>query len=263
MTTLDHASEGEGGATLRLSVIIPARNESATAPLLISRLSQVLADVPCEVIFVDDSDDDTPAVIQHEAAQTGLDVKVVHREGQARRGGLSTAAVEGARAARGRYVCVMDADLQHPPELIISLLSRAEESGADIVIASRNVEGGSGAGLSGPSRRFISWASRWLVKALFPRRLGSITDPLSGFFLARQALLNETFLRPIGFKILLDVLVRCDWSAAEEVPLRFAPRAAGVSKATLSQGRDFLAHTLTLFWHVRFNGQGRGFKRTA
>lgn len=246
---------------LRLSVIVPTRNEAAVAPLLISRLSETLVDVPCEVIFVDDSDDDTPEVIQHATAQAGLDVKIIHREGDARRGGLSTAAVEGVRAASGRYVCIMDADLQHPPELIISLLSRAEESGADIVIASRNVEGGSGAGLSGRSRRFISWASKWLVKILFFRTLRSITDPLSGFFLARQALLNETFLRPIGFKILLDVLVRCDWSAVDEVPLRFAPRAAGVSKATLSQGRDFLAHTITLFLHVRSNKRDPDFKR--
>jgi dolichol-phosphate mannosyltransferase len=100
------------------------------------------------------------------------------------------------------------------------------------------------------------------VKVLFFRTLRSITDPLSGFFLARQALLNETVLRPIGFKILLDVLVRCDWSAVDEIPLRFAPRAAGVSKATLSQGRDFLAHTFTLFLHVRSNKRDPGFKRT-
>ena len=233
------------------------------APLLVSRLSETLVDVPSEVIFVDDSDDDTPDVIRHAMAQAGLNAKIIHRKGEARRGGLSTAAVEGVRSANGRYGCIMDADLQHPPELIISLLSRAEESGADIVIASRNVEGGSGAGLSGHSRRFISWASKWLVKILFFRTLHSITDPLSGFFLARQALLNGTFLRPIGFKILLDVLVRCDWSAVDEIPLCFAPRAAGVSKATLSQGRDFLAHTLTLFLHVRFNNRGREFKRAS
>ncbi|HET8944678.1 MAG TPA: glycosyltransferase, partial [Dehalococcoidia bacterium] len=101
---------------LHLSVIVPTRNEAAVAPLLISRLSETLVDVPCEDIFVDDSDDDTPEVIQHATAQAGLNVKIMHREGDARRGGLSTAAVEGVRAASGRYVCIMDADLHHPPE---------------------------------------------------------------------------------------------------------------------------------------------------
>ncbi len=245
-----------------LSVTIPTRNERATAPVLIPRLSQALAEVAHEVIFIDDSDDETPQLIQDLAAESGLHVSLIHREGAARRGGLSTAVVEGIRAARGRYVCVMDADLQHPLELIVPLLKRAQDSGADIVIASRYVRGGSSAGLQGLSRKLISWAAKWLVKVLLYERLRPVTDPLSGFFLARRSLLQDTAFYPIGFKILMEILVRCRWSKVEEVPLRFDPRAAGISKATLSQGRDFLRHTARLFWEYRLNGLARRLRRS-
>lgn len=238
-----------------LSVVVPTRNESATAPLLIEQLSQVLADVPANVIFVDDSDDETSDVIERNGAQSGLDVQVVHREGARRRGGLSTAVVEGIRAADGQYVCIMDADLQHPPHLIVELLGKAQDASADIVIASRNIKGGSDEGLDGISRKAISWGARWLVKIMFPRRLRGVTDPLSGFFLVRRALVAETVLRPIGFKILLDILIRTGSRSVKEIPLQFQRRAGGASKATLSQGKDFLTHAFILFWHARSVGR--------
>ena len=233
---------------LSLSVVIPTRNEKDNAPDLVAQLSHVLAGIESEVIFVDDSDDGTPAAIEASAVAEGLDVKVVRREGAARSGGLSTAVVEGIKTATGRYVLIMDADLQHPTEMIPMLLAKALEADADIVIASRNVPGGSDAGLGSPSRRVISWGAKWTVKVLFFRTLRRVTDPLSGYFIARRDVLVDASLRPMGFKILLDVLVRADHSDVEELPLRFAPRAGGASKATVGQGRQFLTHVATLFW---------------
>jgi dolichol-phosphate mannosyltransferase len=131
------------------------------------------------------------------------------------------------------------------------MIEAARNGDADIIIASRYVEGGSDAGLSSGTRRMISHASKRLVKTVFPGRLRSVSDPLSGFFLARRTLINETTLRPIGFKILLDILVRSNWQVTEEVPLRFEQRACGSSKATLNQGRDFLSHVTRLFWELR------------
>lgn len=231
-----------------LSVVIPTRNEEDTAAILVSQLAAVLASIEAEVIFVDDSDDRTQAAIEESARTEGLAVTVVHREGGERRGGLSTAVVTGIKAASGQYVLIMDADLQHPTTMITSLLAKAQEANADIVIASRNVPGGSDAGLGSPSRRVISWGAKWMVKVLFFRTLRRVTDPLSGYFIARRVVLVDASLRPFGFKILLDVLVRADHSRVEELPLRFAPRAGGSSKATLGQGRQFLAHVATLFW---------------
>ncbi len=237
-----------------VSLIIPTRNESDNVPLLFEKLKEVLAATSHEVIIVDDSDDDTPEVANLVAAELGLNASVIHRDGEDRRGGLSSAVLAGVAAACGEYVCVMDADLQHPPELIALMIAAASENDADIVVASRYVEGGTDAGLSGRARRIISLTSKGLTRTLFRGRLQTISDPLSGFFLARRSLVIGTALRPIGFKILLDILVRSEWQIAEEVPLRFDRRAAGSSKATLKQGRDFLAHVARLFWDRRTGG---------
>jgi dolichol-phosphate mannosyltransferase len=231
-----------------LSVVIPTRNEAASAPELVSQLADILSGTSSEVIFVDDSDDNTARVLRESSVARRLTIQLIERRGTERRGGLSTAVVQGIRSAGGRYVLIMDADLQHPTELIPVLLNTAEEGDADLVIASRNVPGGSDEGLDSTSRRMISWGARWLVKLLFFRTLRRVTDPLSGFFVARRDVLIDAALRPIGFKILLDILVRCDLSKVEEVPLPFARRAGGASKATFGQGKDFLAHVLTLFW---------------
>jgi dolichol-phosphate mannosyltransferase len=240
-----------------VSLVIPTRNEAVTAPILVNQLSEVLTGLRSEVIFVDDSDDDTRDLIESAAREAQLSVSVIHREKKARQGGLSTAVLEGMRAADGRYVLIMDADLQHPPTMIPSLVEAARASDADIVIASRNIPGGVDAGLDGVSRKLISWGAKWLVKLLFPDRLRAVSDPLSGFFLARRDLALDASLRPVGFKILLDILIRCPHTGIREVPLRFAARAGGRSKATFTQGKTFLAHVLTLLWDTRFRGEVR------
>ena len=233
-----------------VSLIIPTRNEEESLPELIEKLSEVLGDKSYEVILVDDSDDATAQVAPRLAAECGLSLSVIHREGRERQGGLSTAVLAGIAAAHGEYVCIMDADLQHPPQIIGLMLEVAGDGDVDIVIASRYVEGGSDDGLSSRARRMISLTSKRLVKTVFRGRLRTVTDPLSGFFLARRSLLDETALRPIGFKILLDILVRSDWQIAKEVPLKFEQRAAGSSKASLKQGQKFLAHVARLMWEA-------------
>ena len=245
-----------------LSLVIPTRNEAITAPELIAQLASVLAPLSSEVIIVDDSDDDTLSIIGRAAAENNLNVRVIHRGLGRRKGGLSTAVIEGLRAATGRYFLVMDADLQHPTDMIVPLVHRAEQHTADIVIASRYVRGGSDAGLAGPLRKFTSAAARWLVTLLFFDKLRAIHDPLSGFFLARRKILDTASLRPIGFKILLDILIRCHYSQVDEEPLRFDRRGGGSSKANLSQGKDFLVHTIALVWDVRLAGLFRSVNRS-
>jgi dolichol-phosphate mannosyltransferase len=248
---IDRGASASALPAFDVSLIIPTRNEEQNLPALLAKLADVLRETSYEIILVDDSDDATAQVAPQLAAKHGLNLAVIHREADERRGGLSTAVLAGVAAAYGDYVCIMDADLQHPPELIADMIEAARRGDADIIIASRYVEGGSDAGLSSRSRRLISFASKRLVKTVFRGRLRSVSDPLSGFFLARRSLLNKTALRPIGFKILLDILVRSNWRLTAEVPLRFERRAAGASKATLNQGRDFLSHVTRLFWEVR------------
>ena len=133
-------------------------------PLLL-RLLAALGPIDHEIIFVDDSDDRTAGLV---AAAAAADPRIglVHRQGTERHGGLSTAVLRGIHAVRGEFVCVMDADLQHPPENIPAMLEAAV-AGADVVVASRYVRGGSGHGLDGAGRRLVSRVAGTVARALF------------------------------------------------------------------------------------------------
>ncbi|HVA21502.1 MAG TPA: glycosyltransferase [Candidatus Micrarchaeia archaeon] len=229
------------GPAPEVSIVIPTRDEAANVGPLLARLGAALAGVSHELVVVDDSDDDTPAVLARADAH-GLVVR--HRSPGGRAGGLSTAVVAGLRLARGRYTCVMDADLQHPPELIPTLLAAAR-GGADVAVASRYLREGSTSGLAGAGRRAVSRVAGQLARVLFTEARAS-TDPLSGFFLCRRDLVQGLELRPVGFKILLELLVCSPPLRVADVPLRFAPRLAGHSKASLHQGRLYLRHLRSL-----------------
>lgn len=244
-----------------VSVIVPTYNERENAGPLIARLGAALAGMQAQVVFVDDSDDGTEDVIRRQ--QTDLSVQVIHRPPARRAGGLSTAVLEGVAAARGTYIVIMDGDLQHPPETIPGLVQRAEDTGAQIVIASRNVSGGSNAGLDGPWRRFVSWALGMTARLMFYEKLRRVRDPLSGFLLVRRNALEGIALRPVGFKISLEVLIRAAGSKVEEVGYTFGERAAGETKASLGTGLTFARHVGVLmlevpevgrFWKFAFVG---------
>jgi dolichol-phosphate mannosyltransferase len=245
-----------------LSVVVPTRNEELNAGPLIGRLAAALACLDTELIVVDDSDDGTPQAFAEGAARSQLPVRLLHRRPGARKGGLSSAVIAGARWARGQWVLVMDADLQHPPEAAAMLASTAVRLDSDIVVGTRYAGAGSPAdGLSGHARTLVSSWGTWLVKTLFPRRLAMMTDPLSGLFAFRRAAVNLDALRPAGFKILLEILVRNPRTSVAEVAYRFAARHAGRSKASLQQGLTFLGH-LARLRGARLAGQLREGPRT-
>lgn len=238
-----------------LSVVVPTRNEAENIIPLLSRLRRALHQLDFELLFIDDSDDSTPAVLASIASRDPR-VDMIHREGAGRAGGLSTAVVRGLRAARGEFICVMDADLQHPPETIAAMLDAAR-TGLDVVVASRYISGGSRVGLDGFGRRVVSRTAGTVARALFTEAHAS-TDPLSGFFLCRRRALDGIEFRPVGFKILMELLVCVPGLRVADVPLRFEARTAGASKAGLGQGRLFLSHLLSLFFQVQ--GSARRWK---
>ena len=230
-----------------VSVVVPTRNEAGNIGPLVDRVSAALHGVDFEICFVDDSDDGTQDLLtslEHERS----DVRALIRRGEERAGGLSTAVVTGLRQARGRYVCVMDADLQHPPELIPRLLEPAA-AGADLVIASRYMRGGDTGGLSGWGRRAVSRVASLAAHLLFKEARLS-TDPLSGFFLCRRALIDGIEFRPVGFKILLELLVCVPALRVVDVPVTQEARQHGASKAGLRQGLLYLGHLRSLFMEV-------------
>ncbi|WP_432993157.1 glycosyltransferase [Dactylosporangium sp. CA-233914] len=208
---------------------------------IVGRLDAALGDVPAECIFVDDSDDDTPDAVRAAGAGRGDRVRLLHRPAGQRDGGLGGAVVAGIAAARAPWVIVMDGDLQHPPEAVPAIIEAAETGDADAVVATRYHGSGDAGGLGGPVRRLVSRMSGHLARLAFPRRLRQITDPMSGFFAVRRAAVDPQ-LRPDGFKILLEIIVRSRIERIVEVPYDFQPRLAGASKASVREGVRFARH---------------------
>jgi dolichol-phosphate mannosyltransferase len=226
-----------------LSIVVPTRNESNNVPILLDALREASIADRFEVIFVDDSTDDTPSVVRAASSHYPFDVRLLHREHPV--GGLSGAVVDGIRTASAPYVVVMDGDMQHPAALVPTLLQRARDGAADVVVASRYADGGAADGLDGGVRRLGSRLTTALAHIAFPRRLAACTDPMSGFFCANAAAFDLDRLRPQGFKILLELVVRGSLSVAE-VPMVMAPRAAGASKAGLREFGRYLRHLFVL-----------------
>ncbi len=213
-----------------VSVVVPTRNEAANVGPLLKRIEASCAGLVCEVVFVDDSSDATPDAVRAEMGKHPFAVRLIARPPE-RRNGLGMAVVEGLRAAEGEWVCVMDGDLQHPPEVVPQLLERARDRRASLVAASRLTDGGSTEGLS-TFRRLLSYALALVSRLLFPRSLRELSDPLTGFFLVRRDRVDPDRLRPEGFKILLELVVRSPQLVVSEVPFEFGKRVAGTSKAS-------------------------------
>ncbi|MGN8027821.1 glycosyltransferase [Microbacterium sp. 22242] len=225
------------------TVIVPTFNERDNIAELVSRVSDALAGRDIEILFVDDSSDDTPQVIRTIASDAPVPVRVLHRDKP--EGGLGGAVVEGIRDARYDVCIVMDGDLQHPPELLPEMIDRYEDGDTDVVVASRYVGGGDSRGLAGAVRVGVSRGATTLTKAMFPIRLSGASDPMTGFFLVDRRAVDPSALRPNGFKILLEILVRSDVRISE-VPMQFGERLHGESKASFRQGLAFLKHLARL-----------------
>ncbi|MEU6364555.1 glycosyltransferase family 2 protein [Streptomyces sp. NPDC046931] len=224
-----------------VTLVVPTFNESGNIRELLRRITEsVPSRLPCEVVFVDDSTDDTPDVIFREAQDCPFPVTVLHRQEPA--GGLGGAVVEGMKAAGSDWIVVMDGDLQHPPSLVPELIGTGERTNAALVVASRYIKGGSRAGLAGGYRIAVSRGATWLTKSLFPRRLRGISDPMSGFFAVRRSAVAAEVLQPLGYKILLELAVRSRPRRVAEVPFVFQDRFAGESKSTAREGFRFLRH---------------------
>lgn len=216
----------------KLGLVIPTLNEAENIPVLLARLSAAVSDVPvdCEFIIVDDGSTDGTAEVARACAEQDSRVRVFVRKGER---GLAGAVVHGWAQSDADLLGVIDADLQHPPELLPELLARVLD-GSDIAIASRYVSSkDNGLGEWNRFRVFVSRCSTLLATAPLRGRGISVKDPLSGYFVVCRKCLEALQLQPEGFKILLEILVKGKIRNATEVPFHFATRHAGKSKADL------------------------------
>ena len=225
---------------LKLSIIVPTYNEAQNLPELFNRIRASLKDVPYEIIVVDDNSPDGTAGIA-EKLRKHEEVKVYKRNC---RMGLTSAILDGVRLAESSLIAVMDADLQHPPELLPMMLKKIDE-GYDIVIASRYVKGGQIIGWS-LIRRAISRGAIALAHLLLPKTR-SVKDPVSGFFLVKKEIIrNLKAVNPSGFKILLEILTRASCGSIAEVPYVFTSRRRGESKLSLKEVINYIHFLLKL-----------------
>jgi dolichol-phosphate mannosyltransferase len=225
-----------------LSVVVPAYRERENVPALIAALERALDGVDWEaIIVVDDGFDGTEELVRSRA-QEDRRVRCLHRIG---RRGLASACIEGMLASSAPYLAVIDADLQHDEKLLPELLGAAR-AGADIVVASRYMEGASTGELSASRVRMSRLASR-LSQIVSP----GLTDPMSGFFVLQRAFLDRVVRRLYGrgFKVLLDLVAAARGEARiVERPYHMRSRQHGESKLGLRVIAEFgmlLAYHLT------------------
>jgi len=240
-----------------ISVVLPTYNEAASIREVLQRASDALRATgeEFELIVVDDSSPDGTAELA-EALASQLPVRVVRRPG---RGGLALAVVDGWKVARGDVVGVMDADLQHPPEVLTRLVAALSSQRVDLVIASRSGSGGASADWSW-KRRLTSWLATHLAACVLPWTLAEVRDPMSGMFLVRRRALEGARLEPTGYKILLEVLAKGAYDQFIEVPYRFEPRDRGSSKLGTRQALEYVLHLARL---ARCTGQLQTWARYA
>ena len=223
-----------------IAVIVPTFNERGNPGPLVEQVTAALGSVPFRIVFADDSTDRTTREID-DLARANPAVSLNHSP---TRRGLARAVAEVLDDRTEETVVVMDGDLQHPPSIVPQLIA-ALDAGADIAVASRYATGGHELGLSGPLRRLVSRESSRVARVMLPAAQRT-SDPLSGFFAFRRAILAGATLQPVGFKILLEILVRSDASRVVDVPYTFDRRLRAASKASTLEGMRFLRHLLRL-----------------
>ena len=225
-----------------VSIIVPTFRELANLTPLAERIDTALSGtgIEWELLLVDDDSGDGSEAVAAELTRR-LPVRMVIRREAPR--DLSLAVIEGIRLCRFDRLVVMDADLSHPPESIVDVLA-ALDADCDMVIGSRYTPGG-GVDRSWSlyrvlNSRLATWLARPLVKC---------ADPMSGFFATRRSALPDLrTLRPMGYKIALELLVR-GRLRVREVPIDFRDRSVGFSKMNWRQQIRFLRHLSRLYNH--------------
>lgn len=239
-------AQAENHTTPEVTIVLPTFNEANNVLPLLERIEAALVGrYAIECIFVDDSRDNTADIIR--SAQTNRPwVKLVKREGEEAKTGLTRAFQRGFQEAEGKIIVCMDTDLQHPPESIPDLLKTLSHERVDVAVASRYTKGGSAEGLSNRYRHIVSRAASWFVWLFLPAsRL--TTDPMTGFFAFRKRTLDQLNLESYGFKILVELLVQMKKPIVVDVPFTFARRENEESKANPGQGVRFLKDVVHMF----------------
>jgi len=225
------------------SIVLSTCSEKGNVHALLERILRSMQSLGCrfEIIIVDD---DGPNETWRVASQCAdrYPVRVIRRRGER---GLATALLKGVETSAYDTIVVMDAGLQHPPEKVPELVSRVG-NGTDIAIGSRFVEHGA-AGEFSFLRRLTSKSADILARTMF-RRLRGIKDVESGFFAFNKDVVAQAHLRPVGYNLLLEILVQGDYETVSEIGYSFDKREVGVSKLGIRNAVSYVRHVSSLFY---------------
>lgn len=231
-----------------ISIVIPTLNERENLEILIPKLIEVLEShsIRCfEIVVVDDGSRDGTREFVYTTGKREPRVRLIARNTR----GLAGAIADGIERSKGEIVVVMDADMQHPPE-VVPLLIAAVKKGADIAIASRYEKGGGIEGWSF-SRLIVSLGATFLAWILVPESRRT-KDPMSGFFAVRKDRITYVPVNPRGFKALIEILYENPRAKVTNVPYVFRRRLLGESKLGASTILEYLILLVKLSKPLKF-----------
>ncbi|MCM8531248.1 MAG: glycosyltransferase [Lentisphaeraceae bacterium] len=222
------------------SLIIPVYNEAENLPLLLEEICSLELQSLQEIVIVDDSEDE----LTKNSIKSFLDkisIQYIHRQ---KRLGLATAVIEGFKSAKGDWLVCMDGDGSHPVSMLSSFEKSIDESPLDVLVGSRYVEGGALASDWPWYRRLVS-----KLFCLSVKPLTAVSDSMSGCFAVKKDpfLENCSNFTPIGYKILLEILVKIPDVKFKEIPLCFSQRRKGDSKITQKIMLESVSHIYKLY----------------
>jgi dolichol-phosphate mannosyltransferase len=226
-----------------LSLVVPTLNERENIADFLAAVRRNLdtaAPGDYEVIVVDDDSADRTWEIAAEIASGFPELRVVRRQNE---GGLAVAVIRGWQVARGRILGTINADFQHPPDVLPKLIERS--GGADLVVATRHSDGG-GVGDWGVTRQVTSWGAAQIGRWLLPEVYVRVSDPLSGCYLVRRRAIQGIPLHPLGYKSLMELLVRGNVGEIRECGYEMRKRVRGQSKVHALHPWQYLRHVFRL-----------------
>lgn len=231
---------------VQYSIIVPTYKEQGNLEELVNRLTKAMEKAghpktgAFEIIVVDDNSRDGSEETIKKLKSSGFPCDIIVRTTER---GLSSAVIHGFKNAKGAFILCMDADLQHPPEVIPSLFAKMEK-GFEFCIGTRYGEGVEISKDWPLHRRVISWGARLLARPLMP--FNALSDPMTGLFSIRKDIFDESMKKGtvsgLGFKICLELFIKCGITKHTEVTFNFGTRNVGESKLTGKVMVHYLKH---------------------
>ena len=230
----------------QISIILPTYNESQNIVSIIKSIHDNIPNgIHTETIIVDDNSPDGTAKIVEDYVSNikkiaENTINVIHRKAK---NGLSSAILNGVQHAKGETIVIMDSDFSHPPQILPKMIEAFKQYQCDLVVASRYITGGHIQGWT-TKRKIMSKVATIIAK----KGLGVKTkDPMSGFFAFKKNIIKGLNFDALGYKFLLELLVKTKDINIKEIPYTFENRKFGSSKLDSTTIIDYFKSVWKLY----------------